>query len=99
MIDNFSTIGYVSRYSCPDTIHDTICYITTKQEGYCYGMVYFYHKCHLVSCLWAQKSVNNNNKIIYRALNPLIVQSTLQFSNNKITRYTNIKKKPTCGLV
>ena len=38
----FSTIQYVSRYSCHDTIH----YITTKQEGYC-----------LASCSWAQKSV------------------------------------------
>ena len=38
----FSTIWYVSRYSCHDTIHDTICYITTK--------------C-LVSCSWVQKSV------------------------------------------
>ena len=32
----------------PDTVscHDTICYITTKQEGYC-----------LMSCSWAQRSV------------------------------------------
>ena len=37
-------VRYVSRYNCHDTIHDTIRYITTKQEGYCYGMVYFYNK-------------------------------------------------------
>ena len=43
---HFSTIQYESRYSCHDTMHDTIRYITTKQEGYC-----------LVSCSWAQKSV------------------------------------------
>ena len=43
---HFSTIRYVSRYSCHDMKHDTIRYITTKQEGYC-----------LVSCSWAQKSV------------------------------------------
>ena len=45
---HFSTIRYmyVSRYSCHDTIHDMIRYITTKQKGYC-----------LVACLWAQKSV------------------------------------------
>ena len=41
---HFSTIWYVSRYSCHDTIHDTIRYITTKQEGYC-----------LMSCSWAQE--------------------------------------------
>ena len=43
---HFSMIRYVSWYSCHDMIHDTILYITTKQEGYC-----------LVSCSWAQKSV------------------------------------------
>ena len=43
---HLSTIQYVSRYSCHDTIHDTIPYITTKREGYC-----------LVCCSWAQKSV------------------------------------------
>ena len=37
---HFSMIRYVSRYNCHDTIH----YITRKQEGYCYGMVYFYNK-------------------------------------------------------
>ena len=40
------TIRYVSRYRCHDTVHDTIRSVTTKQEGY-----------WLVSCLWAQKSV------------------------------------------
>ena len=39
---HFSTIRYVSQYSC----HDTIRYITTKQEGYC-----------LVCFSWAQRSV------------------------------------------
>ena len=39
---HFSTIWYVSRYRCHDTIHDTICHITTKR---------------LMSCSWAQKSV------------------------------------------
>ena len=41
---HFSTKQYVSRYSCHDTIPDMIRYITTKQEGYWYGMVYFYNK-------------------------------------------------------
>ena len=42
---HFCTIRYVSLYSCHNTIHDTIRYITTKQEGYC-----------VVSSLWAEKS-------------------------------------------
>ena len=50
---HFSTIQYVSRYSCHDTIHDTIRYITTKQEGYC-----------LVSCSWAQKSVQLTSLVL-----------------------------------
>ena len=37
---HFSTIRYVSQYSCHDTIHNTIRYITTKR---------------LVSCSWASE--------------------------------------------
>ena len=48
----------ISRYSCHDTIHDTIRYITTKQEGYC-----------LVSCSWAQKSVQLTSLVLNIMLN------------------------------
>ena len=55
---HFSTIRYISRYSCHDMIHDTIRYITTKQEGYC-----------LVSCSWAQKSVQLTSLVLNITLN------------------------------
>ena len=55
---HFSTIRYISRYSCHDTIHDTIQYITTKQEGHC-----------LMSCSWAQKSVQLTSLVLNITLN------------------------------
>ena len=71
MIDNFSTIRYTIQ-----------CYITTKQEGYCYGMVYFYHKCQLVSCLWAQKSVQLTSLV--GCTHVLVVSTILNITLNKI---------------
>ena len=61
---HFSMIGYIYPDTvCHDTIHDTICYTTTKQEWYCYWIKWFIfdktwdYACHLMSCLWVQKSV------------------------------------------
>ena len=65
---HFSTIRYVSRYSCHDTIHDMICYITTKQEGYCF-----------MSCSWAQKSVQLTSLVLKITLNTLSMDLSRQF--------------------
>ena len=70
---HFSTIQYVSWYSCQDMIHDTICYMTTvKLEGYC-----------LVSCSWAQKSVQLTSLV--GSMHAFVVSDILNISGRRVS--------------